>query len=219
MRIGRDTFDIEKIKEKQQTLTDDMIKEKISQTASNDTQKFIPIVMIGGFILSALSFVIGQEWIVYLAFLIIFTAIPTLVVLGLMSASRAKKAMTMSDMADTKLFLTEFVSARRVRKSKGADSYYIKFVNENGNVVEQRTTAFVYREFNGNCKNGDPIVLLRYPKYKKPGIGGYHFFDAYTFKNKSSFPTPPALEDFLQKKDLESGIQQKSWNNDYNDEW
>ena len=46
MRIGRDTFDIEKIKEKQQTLTDDMIKEKISQTASNDTQKFIPIVMI-----------------------------------------------------------------------------------------------------------------------------------------------------------------------------
>jgi hypothetical protein len=180
-------------------LTDDLIKTRVSQTAGSKIMGFALPLFLGGFGFAIISSIFNLHWLFMIVFPCLFLGMPGLIVASFIASSNAKKNMTRSDWSGSRLFLSEFVGAKRHYRSKGGDSYYLVFLDETGTQQRQKVNSCVYREFKNNCNQGDIIVLLKYPKYRQEGFG-YHMFDAANFRNESSIPNPIELEEFYKQR-------------------
>lgn len=173
-------------------LTDESIKQYMSETSYSTWKPVLAFFAVGIIGLGgAFLFVPYGETIANIYIIIINIAMyaTAFAVIGLSMKQRQQIADSFVDehLKSTLSYGTYYKLAPNFFESRHHIRYYVKFKDENGKVRKCSIAESDDKRIYHTYKKGDPVVVLKYPRYNGRGYQ-YKAFDAQSFHNYSSIP-------------------------------
>lgn len=169
-------------------LCDDDIKKYIADTSISILASVFIYFFVGLILFATLLFVPNENlrealsWVAGVAMIFVLYKV---VSFQTDRAERIKESLIDEHLKASLMNGTYIKLAPNFFEKKRQFTYYIKVRTENGKVCKCPISEQDDKQIFHTYTKGQPVVILKYPRYKRPGYK-YEAFDAATFRNQSS---------------------------------
>ena len=172
-------------------LTDDGIKDLIAETSVSVWKAVVLYFVVGLGLASLAVFILPNEHLQEIASiflgLFMFFLLFKLVAAQVNKKYAIKEALGDEHLKASLSYGTYHKLKPSFFESKRRFIYYVKFRDENGKMHKCEIAESDDKQIFHTYKRGDPVIVLKYPRYKGKGYK-YAAFDPKSFRNYSSLP-------------------------------